>query len=291
MQAKNSRVRIYHNGQQPEIKKLEINKLGRPYHKIPEIFKDKFDVFDGKLSIYFLKKLRVNMSLKAIDCQMDISQKQTRIFSSDIGYLAFYIERTLLLNILHDYYGLSNETSENKRLQEEEVTKTEERLKHRLSHELVTLLTDSDIFGHPLQIKPDYISLENQWSWRITFILDRYEGTFSLFLDHAHINYLCANLRRQADTTPFVGPEHQTVNLQASFMALPVRLIGRLAALPLTVADLSRLKSGDVLPIMLADRIPLFIGQQPLFNAVIAEDHGKLFFSEMTDKNSEKPHD
>ncbi|MGE9550277.1 hypothetical protein ACQPT2_03430 [Erwinia amylovora] len=31
--------------------------------------------------------------------------------------------------------------------------------------------------------------------------------------------------------------------------------------------------------------------QQPLMTAVIAEDHGKLFFSGLTDPNSEQMHD
>jgi len=42
-----SHVKIYHTGEHPEMMKLEINKLGRPYHKIPKIFNDLHDTIDG----------------------------------------------------------------------------------------------------------------------------------------------------------------------------------------------------------------------------------------------------
>lgn len=289
MGPKKSKVRIYHHGEHPEMMKLEINKLGRPYHKIQKIFLDKHDHFDGKLNIYFLKKFRVNISLKSLHFEMDVWHKQAQIFSSEIGSLAIIIDRPLLLNVLHDYYGLSKDTQVIS-TQQTPVTRTEERLKSKLAQELAMLITDDSLFGSPLQINPDYASLNTNWSYRIEFALDGYDGTFSLLLDSAHVDRLLATLRQNTEHSARPGME-QSASTQTSFMALPVRLTGHLATVSLKVADLMQLKSGDILPISLADRVPLFIGRQPLMTAVIAEDHGKLFFSGFTDPNSEQTHD
>ena len=286
-----SHVKIYHTGEHPEMMKLEINKLGRPYHKIPKIFNDLHDTIDGILNTYFLKKYRVNVALKTMSFEMDVWQKHTQILSSNIGILAFDIDRSLLLSVLHDYYGLNKESQESISSQETPVTKTEERLRNKLAQELVTLITGDGLFGKALQIKPDPASLITQWSYRIHFTLEGYQGGFSLLLDNTHVDRLLANLRQQIEICPLTSPEQPIANVQTSFMTLPVRLTGRLVSLPLTVAELLKLKNGDVLPMTLGDRIPLLIGKQSLFNAVIAEDHGKLFFSEFKEINNEKSHD
>lgn len=53
MQPSANRIRIYNRNQHPDLVKLEVNKLGRPYHKLPKIMNDCFDILDAKLSIYF----------------------------------------------------------------------------------------------------------------------------------------------------------------------------------------------------------------------------------------------
>lgn len=286
-----SQVKIHHAGNHPEMMKLDVNKLGRPYHKIPKIFNDMHDSLDAKLNTYFLKKYRVNVTLKTMSFEMDAWQKQTKVLSSDIGNLAFDIDRKLLLSILHDYYGLNKERQESISLQNTPVTKTEERLKNKLAQELVTLITGEGLFGNALNIRTDPASLITQWSYRINFTLEGYEGAFSLLLDNAHVDSLLVNLRQQAALRPLASPEQPAANLQTSFMTLPVRLTGKLVSIPLTIAELLQLKSGDILPMTPADRTPLFIGKQLLFNAVIAEDHGKLFFSEFNELNNEKSYD
>lgn len=286
-----SHVKIYHTGHHPEMMKLEVNKLGRPYHKIPKIFNDMHDSLDARLNTYFLKKYRVNVVLKTMSFEMDAWQKQTKILSSDIGSLAFDIERKLLLSVLHDYYGLNKERQDSISAQDTPITKTEERLKNKLAQELVALISGEELFGKALNIKPDPASLITQWSYRINFSLEGYEGEFSLLLDNAHVDRLLVNLRKQAEICQLANPEQPVANLQTSFMTLPVRLTGRLVSIPLTVAELLRLKSGDILPMTPGERVPLFIGAQPLFNAVIAEDHGKLFFSEFNELNREKSYE
>ncbi|WP_241825933.1 FliM/FliN family flagellar motor C-terminal domain-containing protein [Izhakiella australiensis] len=262
---------------------LEVNKLGRPYHKVPRIFNERFDQLDGQLSIYFLKKYRVNTGLKEMQFQMDRWVKQSKIFSSEVGNLAFCIDRQLLLSALHDYYGLSQDFQSDKINPEEiAVSKTEERLLNKMALELTTLLCESGIFPQPLTIKADYSALITQWSYRIDFYLNDYSsGGFSLLLDGYHVDLLLSSLggsNRQRNSN-----ENCAALVSASFTSLPVRLHARLAAVTRTVAELAELKPGDLLPISLAERAPLYVGDKPLLTAAIREENGKLYLSDFSE--------
>lgn len=284
MGTKSNRMRIYTPDNHPDLMKLEVNKLGRPYHKVPKVFKDNSDRIDAKLGIYFLKKFRVDVSLREMQFQMDCTVKQSNIFSTEVGNLAFRLDRALLLNILHDYYGLSRDDQSEVATNNLPVTKTEERLEMKLASELLQLICGDELFSEALTIKPDSASLLTQWSYRIDFTLDGYSnGNFSLLLDAAHVDRMLSALRQPTETN-----RNRPVTMRPhSFKQLPVRLRGRLATLPMTVADLARLKPNDVLPFAMNDRIPLLVGDQPLFSAVICEERGKLFFSEFSDRTSE----
>lgn len=50
----------------PGIFKLEGNRLGRPYHRLPTLFTGNFDVIGSHLGSYFLKKHRSNITLKRL---------------------------------------------------------------------------------------------------------------------------------------------------------------------------------------------------------------------------------
>ncbi len=285
MRSKGNHIRIYPPGEHPEITRLDANKLGRPYHKVPKIFNDKFDLLDSKLSIYFLRKFRVNVNLTQFDFHMDSAIKQSTVFSSQLGNLGFRVDRRMLLDILQDYYGLA-------RLHFDEappqsiITKTEERLLNKLASEMLTLLCCPELFSSQLELKPDYSTLITQWACQIDFTIDGYRnGTFSLLLDNAHVDRLLATLRQSSLSIP--SNEVTTVPQQVNFRTLPIRLTGKLATLQLTVADIVKLKSGDVIPIAMAERVPLSIGSHQLFTAAIREDRGSLFLSEFADKTSQ----
>ncbi|EGZ4789724.1 hypothetical protein CIC83_003855, partial [Escherichia coli] len=78
----------------PGIFKLEGNRLGRPYHRLPTLFTGNFDVIDSHLGSYFLKKHRSNITLKKIGCEMDIINKNAELMVSQVGHLAFDIDRS-----------------------------------------------------------------------------------------------------------------------------------------------------------------------------------------------------
>lgn len=82
----------------PGIFKLEGNRLGRPYHRLPTLFTGNFDVIDSHLGSYFLKKHRSNITLKKIGCEMDIINKNAELMVSQVGHLALDI-CTLIFNL------------------------------------------------------------------------------------------------------------------------------------------------------------------------------------------------
>ena len=285
--------RIYHSDALPEVVPLDSHKLGRPWHKLPKIINDRFDITDSKLSIYFLKKLRVNVSLKNMTFGIDQSFKSAQIFATQFGYIAISIERPLLLNILYDYYGLRDESNTPPVVDNEKVTKTEERLNSKIGKDLTYLLLDEDSYGCKLDIKVDNSAVMNKWAWSITYTLSGYEhGTFTLLFDEKHVDNYLARQRVNAIENGENTPESPTpAQIESMFHCLPLTLNARLANLNLTVAQLSDLKAGDIIPIFINSPVPVFVGKEQIFDAEIAEDRGKLFLSEISGSTVEKQYE
>lgn len=284
------RIRIHQYDDLPDLVKPEISKLGRPWHKLPKLMNDSFDILDARLSIYFLKKLRVNAALKSMTFAIDQNYKNAQIFSTSYGNIAFVIDRILLLNILHDYYGLSKDSNHVVPDDTLPVTKTEERLKSKLGLELTSLVISKETFGEDLDIKVDYSTLISQWSWCITFTLEGYDhGSFTVLLDHRHVDQMLASLR-SPDTSQNSAPSAplSPAQIERLFDTLPLKLNGRLASLNLTVAQIADIKPGDVIPIAVNEPLPVFIGKEQIFEAAIAEDRSKLFLCDIYDKTTEK---
>lgn len=287
------KFRIYHSDALPEVITLDANKLGRPWHKLPKIINNRFDILDSHLSIFFLKKLRVNVSLKTITFDMNKPYKDAQIFSTQYGNIGISIERSLLLNILYDYYGLRDDSFSEALLENEKVTKTEERLKQKIGKELTHLLFDEDSYGSPLEIKTDNSAFISKWAWCVTYTLSGYEhGTFTMLFDEKHVDHYLDRLR----VTAIENGESQSTSptpaqIESMFECLPLTLNARLASLNLTVAQLSDLKPGDIIPIFINEPVPVFIGKEQIFESIIAEDRGKLFLSEISGNSIENDYE
>ncbi|SNY68122.1 FliM/FliN family flagellar motor switch protein [Enterobacter sp. CC120223-11] len=288
------RIRIHQRDTLPELVKLETSQLGRPWHRLPKLMNNSFDILDARLSIYFLKKLRVNAALKSMTFAIDQHYKNPLIFSTRYGNMAFVIDRILLLNILHDYYGLSKDSNHVEPNDELPITKTEERLKNKLGQELTGLIINKETFGEDLEIKNDYAAVISQWSWCVTFTLEGYDfGTFTILLDHHHVDQMLATLRAPDNGKDGTGKSTSLspTQIERLFDNLPLKLNGRLVSLNLTVAQLTDIKPGDIIPVTINDPLPVFIGKEQIFDAAIAEDRGRLFLCDTHDKTSEKTYE
>lgn len=282
--------------QMPGIFKLERNRLGRPYHRLPSIFVSKFDKLDARLNNYFLKKHRTNISLKKIHCEMDVTNKNATLFTSEVGQLAFDIDRQLLLDLLSNFYGLDSESGSD--TDEIALTKTEVRLKNRLAKDILEIIFNQDTSGLPLSITPDNMGVQTQWTYQIIFTLDdKQTHCFHILLDDAHTDYILNALRmhensrnkEQPDAAALQEKKKRVVNEVIN--NLPLKLTARVAELSLNVSELTAIKPGDILPINLPERYPVFIGKAELFSALLVEDKNKFVLSEIEGTTSENSYD
>lgn len=284
--------------QTPGIFKLEGNRLGRPYHRLQTIFVSKFDTLDSRLNNYFLKKHRSYISLKRIDCEMDVSNKTAELFTSEVGQLAFDIERPLLLTLLGNFYGLEGYLDVPSSEENELPTKTETRLKNRLAQDILEMVFDKDSSGLALTIAPDNMGVQTQWTYKITFILDGADGScFYIFLDDAHTDFILNALRKQdiRNASEPLDVVARKAKKQAAIAevinTLPLTLTAKIAELSLSVAELTHIKPGDILPIALPDRYSVNIGKAELFSALLVEDKNKLYLSDIAGTKSENSYE
>lgn len=275
--------------------RLEGNRLGRPYHRLPNMFISKFEVIESRVGTYFLKKHRSSVNLKKISCEMDIHKKNADMLMSDIGNLAFDIDRPLLLTILNNFYGLEEKIDDNNDTNVL-LTKTEIRLRNRLALDLCNMIFSEATLGLPLKVKSDNSNVISHWSYQITFSLnDEGNSNFYILLDNAHTDYILNALRkkekRQHDEPQASRVEKQKSIVKQIINTLPLSLNVKIAEMAMSVADLTAIQPGDIFPISLPEKFPVYIGQSELFNALIVEDHDKLFISEILENISEKSYE
>lgn len=273
--------------QTPGIFKIEGNRLGRPYHRLPTMFTGNFDTIESHLGNYFLKKHRTNISLKRIYCEMDVTNKSAVLLMSQVGHLAFDIDRSLLMMLLGNFYGLDSSLREN--AQDELPTKTEIRLKSRLTLDICNIIFNKNTSGILLASRLDNSTVQTHWAYQLTFVLgDEKDCSFRILLDDAHTDYILNLIRHNDHSKTKQQVDKAAFDIQKKTLikeiinTLPLTMGVKIAELPMNVADLATIKPGDILPITMPDRFLISIGKSELFNALIVEDKDKLFLSELT---------
>ncbi|MCT4704596.1 FliM/FliN family flagellar motor switch protein [Enterobacteriaceae bacterium H16N7] len=276
------------------VVKLEGNRLGRPYHRLPNMFTSKFEIVESRIGTYFLKKHRSSVNLKKISCEMDVTRKNTELMFTPVGSLAFAIDRSMLLSILNSFYGLEATLAE-KNQQDSLPSKTELRLRNRLALDICSMLFSEDTLGLPLKISSDFSTVQSHWAYQITFsVNDEGNSNFYILLDHAHTDHILNTLRkkekRNVDEHQASRQEKQEI-IRQIVNTLPLSLNVKIAEMEMSVADLTTIKPGDMFPLSLPEKFPVYIGQSQLFNALIVEDSDKLYLSDILENISEKSYE
>ncbi len=258
---------------------LGVSQLGKPWHKLAEHINKNYDNFDAALSRYFLNKFRVNTSLANINFTIEENKKCHQIYSCAAGKIAFEIDRALLLNLLHDFYGVSDtpETDNNT-----EITQTEKRLQERLGDEICKIFLTPEVAGQPLSMTPVHNQQHSHWAWCLSFRLRGYpQGDITLRFDHPLIDQILSTLRNdteQAEQTTF-----SEACLESQLRRLPFTLNAQLVCMETTLEKLLRLQVDDVLPVFLNESVPVTSGDEVLFHAKVSEHQGQLVLSEFID--------
>ncbi|PWW00837.1 FliM/FliN family flagellar motor switch protein [Mangrovibacter plantisponsor] len=292
------RIKIHQVSEVEPLVYLDASKLGKPWHKLPALLNDNFEILDAKLSIYFLKKLRVNVSLASLNFSSGKGQRPAQVYSTGYGHVGFDIERPLLLRILNDYYGLNDGTQNSSSPGHEQagialpVTKTEERLKNKIAQDIISLVLDNTLIGVDIQPEQDHGAIIHQWAGCIQLEMDGYQqGCFSLLLDNTLVDRLLQRLRNgSVSESPDAVPRPPAA-LEHLVSHMPVRLNGKLTGMTLTVAQLAEIRPGDIIPIALNEPVPVFVNKAQILTASIAQERGKLFFCDFNDNLIEKHHD
>ena len=126
---------------------------------------------------------------------------------------------------------------------------------------------------------------------------DDEQSSLRILLDDAHTDYILNLIRRSENNQSkqrvdnASSKEKKQSLIGAIINTLPLTMNVKIAELPLSVADLTAIKPGDILPFAMHGQFPVYIGKSELFNALIVEDKDKLFLSELTNKTSEKSYE
>lgn len=258
---------------------LGVSQLGKPWHKLAEHINNNYDNFDAALSRYFLNKFRINTSLANIIFAIEESKKCHQIYSCPAGKVAFEIERPLLVQLLHDFYGVSEPHSGN---DADEITETEKRLQERLGNDICKIFLTPEIIGAQESIKPVHNQQHSHWAWCLSFQLRGYQsGGITLRFDHEFIDHLLSSLRNvpESQHPQTFSREH----LEHQLRYLPFTLNARLASIETTLEALLKLRVNDVLPVHMSDSVPVTLEDEVLFQAKVSEHQGQLVLSEFID--------
>lgn len=265
------------------ISPLSVNQLGKPWHRLSEHVNKNYDNFDASLSLYFLKKFRINTSLANIYLAIGENKKCHQIYNCSTGKVAFEIDRVLLLNLLHDFYGVSHSTPLSDEL---DITQTEKRLQERLGEEICNIFLTEEMIGQQLKIVPLHNQQHSHWAWSISFQLRGYQqGEIRLLFDHPLIDQIFNSLRAAQDKPP--APPLTEAQLEKRLRQLPFQLTAQLVSLETTLTKLMNLQVGEVMPIMLNDKVAIKLGDELLFHANVSEHQGQLVLSNFINNYAE----
>ena len=84
---------------------------------------------------------------------------------------------------------------------------------------------------------------------------------------------------------------HTPTQIERLFYSMPLKFSGNVSSLSLTVAQLAKIRPGDIIPVNINETVPVYIGKEQIFDAKIAEDRGKLLLCEFNDRTIEKQYE
>lgn len=263
--------KVFHQVPAEQLTFLQLQKLGRHQHKLPNHLKKLCGQYPKVISDYFLRHLRIAIELRDITVHEQLEPGAECSFRTSLGKIGFAIDRTLMAEVLECYYGGVSPLGQ----ADQPVSSSEERMNERLGAALAQICLRM-LFGPG---SPESLELvanayeQSQWEYRLalTFVSPA-SGTQSML--HFHLDGQLVNELTQRMTAPtHSAPTHRPARL---IRQVPVRLNCVLVNEQLSLARAMALRPGDILLVRLPARCDVRINQQKLFQASICERDGSL---------------
>lgn len=256
--------------------RLKPQKLGRNYHTVPAHIKELSSKRPQIFADYFHKTYRTALEPHAVIVHEHRQFPAARVYQSPLGQVGFAIDRALLSEVMECYYGgatLANREGA-------PVTSSEQRMLTRLGTDAANLfarlLLAGETFGELTSYENSFE--ETQWEYvaEFSFTSQATEKRSSIFiyLDSPLVDVLTSRLTKPAASAPVSRGENP-------IKSLPVRLNCVVAAMELPLADVLKLRTGDILSVRLLDHCDVEISQQKLFRGHIYEDDGALLLTSL----------
>lgn len=257
--------------------RLKPQKLGRHYHRIPAYIRELSSKRSQVISDYFLRTYRIGLELETVVVHEHRAEHAECTYQSPLGLVGFSIDRALLTEALECYYGGKTPAS---RETAPPVSTSEERMRSRLGSDIANLLARLLLAGETFGELTEYENSYDETSWE--YIAEfRYTSHVTGNLSSIFI-YLDAQL---VDELTHRLAKPQAVQMPASSSSkiedLPVQLNCVIAAMDLPLAEVLKLRPGNILTLRLLDRCDVEINQEKLFRGVIYEDDGALLLTSL----------
>ena len=268
----NSKV---HHGVPPEnLIRLKPQKLGRHYHKIPQIIRELSSKHPRVISDYFLRNYRINLELTATYVHETLPQPVQRTYNGAMGKVGFSIERSFLNEALECYYGGQVMATP----EHQPITTSEQRLQTRIGADVAQIfaraLLSGESFGELSEEDDSYE--ESNWEYVAEYQylshLTGNRGSLFIYLDTHLVDALTSRL---------AGPptEARAANPRQLIEQLPVTLDCIIANFTMPLNEVLALKPNDVVMIRLNEPCEVRINQQKLFRGNVFEEDGALYLT------------
>lgn len=264
-----------HHGVPPEsLIRLKPQKLGRHYHKIPQIIRDLSSKHPRVISDYFLRNYRINLELTATHVHEVLPQPVQRTYSCAMGKVGFSIERSFLNEALECYYGGHVMATP----EDQPITTSEQRLQTRIGADVAQIFARTVLAGESFAelAEHDDSYAQSDWEYVAEYQylshLTGKRGSLFIYLDTHLVDALTSHLAGPSES-------HRAGNPRQLIEQLPVRLDCVIAQLNMPLNEVLALKPNDVVMIRLNEPCEVRINQHKLFRGNVFEEDGALYLT------------
>lgn len=253
---------------------LDPTRLGRPFHRLPVFVRLLREALDAFVERELNARYRTRLAIRTLEARP--SALRHHWLALDDLPLGVAVARPLLLYILEHRYGGRGTADGASR-----ETDTEHRLARLLAQRLAPCVAQALAqLGHgapgatvALPFAP------GRSAWEAVLTLDAADGPcgeVALALSDAAFDAVLAALAAPGERRPMPPAAPLAESLR-----LP--LTARLAQATLPLGDVMALSPGGVLPLRLAGRADVMVGDARLFTASVAESQGRLCLTSFDD--------